>query len=478
MIEDSETAPPPSGGEGPDETATRVASSSPRYPHGRNRKLAVGVRIALVVGLLLVSGLVFAVLRATKEQSGVRSEPVPPLTVRAIEATPRPVDRVWEGFGTVRSMNRAEVAAEVSGRVVERPEDAEPGRAIARGALLLAIDPTDTRIGVARAEQALAGTRAQLDGLLIESERVGNQLRFLGEEVEAARRDLDRTRRAVESGAGSQGELDARTTAVLRASRELDALSQLADLIPSRRAALEAQLAAQQAELDQAGENLARTRITSPIGGEIQELTLREGDYVNAGTTVGVVVDLSRVEIPLRLPASSASWVTRAVGVEGAASLWSGAAVGEPSHLGTVTRLAPEADPASRTITVFVEVLQDPDRNDRLLPGSFVHGRVRTPDPADRVVLPRRAVRAGRVMLVDRDEDGVRRVRPFVVSTDYAIQARFPEVDPNETEWVVLGSDSRIPPGSSVAVSAVEQLEPGSVVLLQGERAATPGGEP
>lgn len=452
-------------------------SSRPSHRR-RQRGLAVGVRIVLIVGMLVVAGGVFGLLKATRKQSGMRGEPAPPITIRAIEATPRRVDRVWEGFGTVRSMARAQVAAEVSGRVVERPTDAEPGRSIARGGLILRIDPTDYEIALARAEQALAATRSQVDGLMVESERVGNQVRLARQELEAAERDLDRVMQAAERGAGTQGEIDSRITAVLRIMREINSLEQQADLIPSRRQALEAQIVSQQAEIHLAAQNRERTRVVSPIGGEIQGVSVRAGDYVNAGTTVAEVVDLARLEVPLRLPASSASWVARIVGVPDTVSLWDGPVTGEPDRTGTVTRLAPEADPASRTITVFVEVRQDPSSTERLLPGSFVQGRVRTPDPDLRVLLPRRAIRSGRVMLVQTEPDGTRRITAHPVATGYSLDARLPEVDPNETEWVALALGAEPPAGALVAVTALGQLEQGVRVLLSDDAAGPDGDRP
>ncbi len=463
--------------DGPTDDAPPAAPAPARHP-GLRRGLAVGVRIALILAMLVAALLVFGLLVASREQSVVRAEPAPPTRVRAIPAVPRHVERVWEGFGTVRSMSRAEVAAQVAGRVVERPAGAEPGVAVARGDALLRIDPTDYEIALARAEHAIAATRAQLEGLLVEAERLGVQADLAEQEVDAAERDLERTERAMAQGAGAQGEVDARVTAVLRAMRELSALRQAADLVPARRAALEAQLAGQEAERRLAVENLARTAIVSPIDGVIHELTPRPGDYLASGTIVARVVDLSRVEAPLRLPASSASWLARVVGVEGAVSLWQGAAVGPASHVGTVTRVSPEADPASRTVTVFVEVRQDPERSDRLLPGSFVHGLVRAPDPVARVVLPRRALRAGRVMLAEPDPEGGRVARVHLVEAAYPIDAAIPGLDPGENEWVVLEAGSEPPEGAMVIVTGLDQLEPGARVRLADEDGAPEGAGP
>jgi multidrug efflux pump subunit AcrA (membrane-fusion protein) len=454
----------------PASTARADQPGQPPAPHRHahhepRRGLAVGVRVALILLLLIGSGGIAGFLISTKASSKTRAEPLPPVTVRTVRSAPRQVDRQWEGYGTVRSMNRAQIAAEVSGRVIERPAGVEAGLPIARGGLLLALDAFDYQETLARAEQAAASLRAQLDGLAVESERLATQVELIDEEIAAAERDMDRTRQAIEQGAGSPGELDAKLSALRRSQRERDAIRQQVELLPSRRAGIQAELAAREADRRLASQNLGRARVTSPIEGQIQDVVPRVGDWVPAGSAVASVVDLSRVEVPLRLPASSNAWVKPGDAV----SLWTDEAAGTPAHTGRVVRLAPEADAASRTITVFVEVQQDPASPTRLLPGAFVHARVRTPDPVARVVLPRRAVRAGRIMVVEPDAEGQHRVRVVTVRVDYAIDGRLPEIEPVETEWVVLDPDTVPPPDARIAVTSLETLEPGVRVRLSEE---------
>lgn len=467
----------------PDAPATRpparAPEANPAHPappshHHTSTGLRTSVRVGLIVLLLVVSGGIFGFLKATKAESQERTEPAQPVLVRAVVASPRAVERVWDGFGTVRSMSRARVAAEVTGLVIERPADAEPGRTIAKGALLVAIDPADYEAALTRATRSAEALLSQINGLAIETERITSQLALSSEEIAAAERDLERTRQALDQGAGSPGEIDAKLSALRRSQREQDALRQQLELIPSRRLSLEAERAARLADLRVAEKNLARTRVRSPIAGEIQSVLPRAGDFVTAGTPVAEVVDLSRVEVPLRLPASSAAWLGKVIGADEAVSLWTGPAVGRPDHVGRITRLSPEADPASRTITVFVEVTQDPDRADRLLPGAFVQGRVRTPDPAERVVLPRRSIRSGRVYLIGPAEDAGRPISVHRIETGYAIDARFPDIDPDETEWVVLVPGTGPPAGSLIAVTALDQLQPGARVRIEGDRPNAP----
>lgn len=433
------------------------------------RGLKVAVRVAIIAVLLLSAGGIFALMLGLKPESKIRSDAPPPVLVRAVDTMPRTIDRVWEGFGTAASMRRARVSAEVTGRVIERPSRIEAGRSIDAGALLVALDPTDYASAQARAEQAAVALRAQLDGLAVESERLGSQLELVADEIAAAERDLERTREAVQQGAGSQGEIDVKLASLRRSQREQQTLRQASESIPSRRMALEGELGARVAELDLARENLRRTRVVSPIAGEIESIEPRLGDWVPAGSPVGVIVDLTRLEIPLRVPASAASWIR----VGDPVSLWAGEPVGEPSHTGRVTRLGPAADAGTRTIAVFVEVAQDPRANERLLPGVFVHGRVSTPDPAERIAVPRQAIRSGRVMLLTEGDDGLFEVTPVDVEIAYSIDASLPEIDPREREWAVLAAGTELPAGAKIATTSIELLSAGLRVRVEGTEGAS-----
>jgi len=94
-------------------------------------------RFSLLVRILsglIVLGLavgLFVLLRATRT--------LPPRTatgagvpiVRVIEATTRPIARVWSGYGTARSMDAIDVPALVAGRIESRPTTVEDGAPVA-----------------------------------------------------------------------------------------------------------------------------------------------------------------------------------------------------------------------------------------------------------------------------------------------------------------------------------------------------------
>ncbi len=418
---------------------------------------------ALAVLVLLAGAFgIFKVLMATKHQSEKRPPAVAAVVVHAIDAEHRPTDRVWSGFGTARTMRSADIVAEVAGRVIERADAIEAGTRVKQGDLIVRLEDTDYLNALDSAQQAVKAIEAQIEGLGVEEEQTRLQVQYASEEIETAKRDLGRIDEAIAAGAGNAGERDSVYSALLRSQRQLAALRQQLDLIPSRKLQLQAQLSSQRANARVAQQNVDRSSIRAPFPGELQSVSPREGDWVAMGTSVARIVDLSRLEIPLKLPASSSSWVR--VGDE--VRLWVRDPVGEPNWIGTIVRVAPEADVSSRTITVYAEVTQDPSNSERLLPGQFVHGRVMTHDEHDRVILPRRAVQSDTVFVAGRLEDEIRLIEKVPVRVAYSFEGLRPEIDPSETQWVALELGYEPDPGAHVVVSLLDQVVTGMRVRL------------
>jgi multidrug efflux pump subunit AcrA (membrane-fusion protein) len=422
-------------------------------------------RVVLVVLLLAGSTGIVKALIATRAQNEKNPPSTQGVVVRTIDSVHRPSSRIWSGYGTARTMGSADIVAEVAGRVIERPEKIEAGARVEVGDLIVRLDDADFVNALDGARQAVKSLEAQISGLRIETEELGNQVRYATQEIDAARRDLERVEEAISAGAGSVGERDVKLASLLRSQRAQSVLQQQLDLIPSRRAQLEAQLSSQRANERIAQENVTRSAIRSPLSGELQSVKYRMGDWVALGTSVARVVDLSRLEIPLKVAASASSWIK--VGDE--VRLWVRDPGGEPDQIGQITRIAPEADSASRTMTVFVEVEQDPESDDRLLPGQFVHGQVVTDDPYERVILPRRAVQSDRVFVASERADGARVIEIMPVRVAYSFESSMPEIDPVETQWVALGVGYEPVEHSQVVVSLLDQVIAGMRVQIESE---------
>lgn len=432
-----------------------------RGPTVAGRVLSVSVQLLAVLVVLGAAGAVFAVLEAGKEKPRVAERVAYLPRVDAIGVERRVVAQQWVGYGTARALDGVDVASEVDGLIVERPAGVEAGAEVGEGELLIAVDERDYAALAEARRRAVEGIEAELRGLEFERVRAEEQLAQAREELAANERDLQRARDTVSRGAGTQSEVDLRTGEVARMQRQVSSIGQVLDTWPSRRDGALARLAAARAELVTAELSLSRTRVVSPIGGRLQDVFVERGERVRLGEVVARVVDLSRVEVPLRLPLDAAGSVGRGSRVR----LTRDADTGT-EWVGVVERVAPEASESTRTVTVFVVVEQEAGGEAEVLrPGQFVKGVAESGGGEAVWVAPRRAVRDGRVWLAlptaERGPSGARAWRTVAmgVGVRFVFEARLPELGSLDQEWCAVEALGEVPAGAVVVVTDLQALD-------------------
>lgn len=438
------------------------------------RLIPVLVRGGLAIVLVAVGLGIFFALKAQRIEPERTDAIARGIAVRTIVATEKPVPRAWEGYGTARAMNASTVSAQISGRVIERPAEIEAGLPIAKDDIIVRLETIDALSRVNAAEASIASFQAQLASLDVQESRVQEQIDSAKAELEIERRNYERVNAATEGGAGNQADLDNASSAVRRAERTLTTLRQQLDVLPSRRDELLALQANARSSLSQAQEDFSRTTIQAPMSGVLQDVYVRPGELLSIGQHVARVVDLHRLEVPLRVPISAGSTVR----IGDKAVLRSDGPV-QQEWAGKVGRIAPEADPNSRTMIVFVEVNQDPEilgiGEALLLPGQFVVGSIATSDERPMVLVPRRSVSGDRVLCVSEDlQDGHHRVVPVDVEISHYIRGSMPDIEPAEREWAVI--ESGLEPGRLVIISNLDELVGGMMVDPAGQGEQSGGG--
>ncbi|MEZ6234953.1 MAG: HlyD family efflux transporter periplasmic adaptor subunit [Phycisphaerales bacterium] len=484
-------------------------------PSTAARVVSLVVRSVVGVGILVIAIAVAGTLVATRPSPPRANRPEPVLQVRVMPAASAQVARVWTGYGTARAMIAAQIPAQVSGVATERPTRIEPGMAVpavrtptdpamdpvpsrmedqslferpedrvggraylawlreaAGEGLIVQIDPSDYIARLDSALDQIAATRAQISSLGVQETRLREQVALATREREVQERELTRIEEAQSAGGANLSEIERRRSTLFLAQRvETQLLEQLEQIEP-RRAELRARLRDQASVARIARENLGRTVITSPIAGSLQDVMVEQGEWVQSGAAVARVVDLSRVEVPLRVPMSAAGSIRVGDGVTLRADVRA-----DLSWEGRVARLAPEGDAGTRTLTVFVEVRQDPDEGgDLLRPGQFVVGDVRT-ERVERVLLvPRRVIADDRLYVAvesEAAEGGTIMVARSVHATPlFAVVGQRPDLDPRETEWIALDRGGDLGEGDRVIVTNIDDLHEGLVVGVAASEAA------
>lgn len=407
------------------------------------------IRALLSVGMIGGSLAILVILALTRPLPGMNDSRAEAQFIAVFQPKMIQLPRQWAGYGSVRALDSADVPARVGAIVVEVAPTSKVGTTVTAGQLLVQLDDQDFRRVLDLSNQQLAAIDAQLSSLQVEEDGLEARAKLAKEDVELVRADEQRVRDAVQSGAAVQREIDRARQMTLVADRAELLLREALNQVVPKRAALYAQNEIQKTIRENAQKNVDRCRITSPIGGILQRFDLELGENVVSGQVVARVVDVGSVEIPIRMPASARGSIRIGdpVVIE---------VVGQIPRIvrSSVVRIEPEDDPIERTMTLYVEMHQSADSADRLSPGEFVEALVESPDTTARTVIPRRAMRADRVL---EFVDGTLRSRPIVVSHSYngAIESS----GVSDVEWIVLK----------------EPLAEGLVLAVDGGRTVAPG---
>ncbi|WP_454910835.1 efflux RND transporter periplasmic adaptor subunit [Stutzerimonas chloritidismutans] len=162
-------------------------------------------------------------------------------------------------------------------------------------------------------------------------------------------------------------------------------------------------------QLERSGKVNASITISTPIGGVLQELDVREGMTLAAGAPLARINGLDSVWLEVAVPEAQSQGIR--VGQRATARL-----PALPGQLieGEITAVLPEANAASRTLRVRVEL---PNPDGLLRPGLTAQASLAGGDDASVLLLPGEAViRTGRRSLVMLAEPGGR-YRPVEVET-------------------------------------------------------------
>ncbi len=363
------------------------------------------------------------------------------------EPLEQPVGRRFRAFGQVRALTAADVPARVSATVAQVHANYREGAAVVAGEPLITLDDSDFKRQVTIALESLQSIEAQLALLARDEITMSRALALAEEDAALMTADLERARVAFANDAAIEREVDrARTTAIASERAVINARDAF-DKLPLRRAALKADHAKQQAAAELAQLSLERTVIRAPISGIVQTADLDLGELAAPGVLVARVVDPRLVEIPVLLPIGARSVVRVGDRVRVHADR-----AGAVDVEARVARIAPEDDAKTRSMTVYAEAEGSAD----LAPGAFVEAEVSAASPDNRMLLPRRAVSGGRIIVI---RDGVAHNQP--VEVEFACTGNF---SPTlvDSEWVVL--KHALPPQTLVVLDGSRRIKEGAPV--------------
>jgi multidrug efflux system membrane fusion protein len=384
-----------------------IAASPPLRPIARRRQPMA--RVALLAFLLLAIGATAwalverrrsAATSAAAAASAANTRVIPVLTARSVQ---RDVPVWLEGLGSVSAFYTVTVKTQVDGRI-DKVLFTE-GQHVRKGDMLVQIDPRAFAIQLESAQAAFARDVANSKNAKVNFERYKTL-----------------------------------------AQQNLIAVQQMTDQQASVDQ-LEAQLRADQAQIDAARLNLDYARITSPIDGVTGVRLVDPGNIVHPSDASGLIVvaQLDPIAVLFTLPEDDLPGIHRAM-VSGPLTVDALSRDGDKllasGKLSVIDNAINQA-----TATVRLKAIFD-NATEALWPNQFVKARLRLATRSNAIVVPAAVVQHGPqgtfAYLVAADSTAV--VRPITVEAtvgDMAIVA------------------SGLAPGQEVVVEGQAQLRPG-----------------
>ncbi|MBA3520961.1 MAG: efflux RND transporter periplasmic adaptor subunit [Gemmatimonadales bacterium] len=202
----------------------------------------IGVTVALVAG--------GAVAFRINEEKNAGTE------VRMEQVGRRDLVSAVTASGKIEPKTKVDISADITGRIIRIA--VREGEVVKKGQFLIQIDPAQYQAAVSQAEGAVASTRATLV------------------QTRASRDQAERTWKRAR-------ELTRLGPNLIAPAAAEDAQTAF-DVAEATYQATQAQLLQSQAGLREARDNLAKTRLTSPIAGRVVRLAVEEGEVAVPGT--------------------------------------------------------------------------------------------------------------------------------------------------------------------------------------------------
>lgn len=365
--------------------------------------------VVAAVALVAVAGGFYYLSRAeSAAKNATKGPPPPPVLVAKAEAADVPV--ILTAIGTVQARASVAVKSRVDGHILETRF--REGQAVAKGDLLIRIDPRPFEAQLKQAEANVARDRAQLAKV---------------------RADLKR-----------YGQLSERGVASVQRHEEAQAAA----------TSLEATIRAGEAAIEFARLQLEYSTIRAPIDGRAGSLLVSVGNLVR-GTDASplVVINETRpVYVSFTLPEQHLGEIRRRMGGDGLTIEARPPEDPGPPAVGKVDFINNAVDPATGTIGLRATVA---NQDERLLPGQFANVRVTMATLKGAIVVPAQAIQ--------NSQRG-----PFV----FVLKAGTVKDNQGEVEqrYVKTGvaHDERI--------VVREGLGPGEIVVTEGQLRLKPGG--
>ncbi|WOD38031.1 efflux RND transporter periplasmic adaptor subunit [Nodosilinea sp. E11] len=378
--------------------------------------------------------------------------------VRVQELQPGAFEESSDFVGSLEAAQRIELRPEVAGRVTQVLISS--GSVVSQGQPVVQLSPDQTQSQVSASQAAAQAAGFGRDAAQAQVEAAQAQVARTQADVELALVEYRRTERLVEAGALSRQDLDNAQNQLTVAQA---AQRQAEDNVRSAQAQLQQALSTfeqARAQVDVSQADLGFTQVIAPVAGVLGDVSLRVGDYVEAGESLGTITQNNELLLRIQVPTTRASQLRLGIPVELLSP-----ETGEPLATGSISFLSPEVDGAGQSILVKARF---PNETGNLRDGQFVRARLIWSTTATLLVptvaVTRIAGQSFVFVAADQTQENGQTMR---VASQRPVQLG--EIQGGNYQ-VIDG----LRPGDEVIVTNILQLQDGSPVAPEAQTSASP----
>jgi len=278
-------------------------------------------------------------------------------------------------FGEVVAGRKVELRPLVAGQIVKVGENFREGGVVAKGELLIAIDPFDYQADIDERLAQRAEARARLRQIRAEYE--GEKALLLHDKAQVAirRRDVERRQKLRGSGASSVKTLDDARLALSQNEQRLADRERSIEIWKSKLDQQNSAIVRLEIALRRARHDLGRTRLLAPFDGFVLNVEAEFGKRLGVGDRVARLIDANRLEVRFHIGNAQFARLGSDFAGRVAGIYWDGAT--RPLEA-VLKRAGGEIETASGGVSMYA-VLRGVGADSRLRPGAFV--RVKLPGP-------------------------------------------------------------------------------------------------
>jgi multidrug resistance efflux pump len=360
----------------------------------------------LLTFIFLIAGAVgFSVLKATRPQieRTLANENLP--LVRTVRIQPMDLEIRIPSHGRLRSRQKVEIKAEVSGRLSYLHPSFLMGGFIKKNEILAKLEPKEYQLKVRKAEAGIQVRKAGVQRLFQEKTNLKASLKIARQNLSLTAAEIKRYREMLAENTVAKQDYENILFKSQQQESQVQNIENQLQQIPIRLKLERANLAIAKIQLAQAKIEATKTILQAPFSGKILKQAVSQGEFLPRGFSLGEMVNLETLEVETPLSSHEVPWLMRGnLGITKAKVEILAPPLG--TLLGRVARLGSAYATKTGAVSLFVEIenpwLDDP-KGAWLLPGAFCKVELMGPILKQVTKIPRTSENESRIQLVRED---------------------------------------------------------------------------